>query len=81
VTVDEIDEHFEAATNAGDVDAALALYKPAACLVAAPGEPGFRADAIRDVETIQAEDRTSAGPAVATAQRLPPPRSGIDVEH
>ena len=56
-TADETNEYLEAAINAGDVDAALALYEPGACLVAAPGEPVFRADEIRDGETIPAEDR------------------------
>jgi ketosteroid isomerase-like protein len=48
-TPDEINELFEAAINAGDVDAALSLYEPSASLVAAPGEPVFGVDAIREV--------------------------------
>lgn len=46
---DETNELFEAAINSGDVDAALALYEPEACLVASPGEPVFGLDAIRVV--------------------------------
>jgi uncharacterized protein (TIGR02246 family) len=43
----ETNELFCAAINAGDVDAALALYEPEACLVATPGEPSIGLDAIR----------------------------------
>jgi uncharacterized protein (TIGR02246 family) len=46
-TPDETNALFEAAINNGDVDAALALYEPEACLVATPGEPVFGHDAIR----------------------------------
>jgi uncharacterized protein (TIGR02246 family) len=48
-TPDETNARFEAAINSGDVDAALALYEPEACLVGTPGEPVFGPDAIRQV--------------------------------
>jgi uncharacterized protein (TIGR02246 family) len=45
----EPNELFEAAINRGDVEAALALYEPDACLVGSPGEPVYGLDAIREV--------------------------------
>src|SRR5262245_27050943 len=48
-TPDETNARFEAAVNRGDVDAALALYEPEACLVGSPGEPVFGHDAIRQM--------------------------------
>jgi uncharacterized protein (TIGR02246 family) len=44
---DETNELFAAAINSADLEAALELYEPDACLVPAPGEPVFGLDAIR----------------------------------
>jgi uncharacterized protein (TIGR02246 family) len=45
----EPNELFEAAINSGDLEAAVALYEPEACLVGTPGEPAYGIDAIRAV--------------------------------
>ena len=46
---EQLNELFAAAINGGDVDAAVALYEPEACLVGNPGEPAVGVDAIREV--------------------------------
>jgi uncharacterized protein (TIGR02246 family) len=44
---DETNQLFQAAINSGNLDAAVELYEPDACLVPEPGEPVFGVDAIR----------------------------------
>jgi uncharacterized protein (TIGR02246 family) len=44
---EQVDELFERAINAGDVEAVVALYEPDGTLIAAPGQVATGHDAIR----------------------------------
>ena len=57
---EETNEVFAAAINRGDVEAALAMYEPNACLVGTPGETAVGTDAIRAV----LQNLVDAGPTL-----------------
>ena len=62
----ELDRKFEQALNAGDIDALVALYEPAAALMPSPGNVVVGAAAIREALA----RFIAAKPTIATSGKL-----------
>lgn len=62
----ELDRKFEQALNAGDIDALVALYEPAAALMPSPGKVVVGAAAIREALA----GFVAAKPTITTSGRL-----------
>ena len=62
----ELDRKFEQALNAGDIDALVALYEPAAALMPSPGKVVVGTAAIREALA----GFVAANPTITTSGRL-----------